>query len=126
MPDLGYRENVMGPQPIGKVVVPPPAMLEAFDALMSALLRGDRDAAEAITEAQALDDLKRVEGAIAPGGYDKYELIGRARIAEHFFSKVRLVGPIPLTIQFRFGKNGDRWTVREVTDLTGRRSGWSK
>ena len=128
MADLGYRENVMGPQPIGKIVVPPPAMTAALDALIHALVRGDRAAAEAMTEPQALEDLRQIENAIPPGVYDKYEIIGSARIAEHFYSKVRLAGAQPMTLQFRLGRNAnhDRWTVREAADLTGRRSGWSK
>lgn len=126
MPDLGFRENVMGPQPIGKVVVAPAEMTAALDALMRALMSGDRGAAEAITEPQVLEDLRQIANAIAPGVYDKYELVGRARIGQHFFNKVRLTGAKPMTIQFRLGMNGERWTVREATNLTGRRSGWSK
>lgn len=126
MPDLGFRENVMGPQPIGKVVVAPAEMTQALDTLMHALMSGDRAAAEAMTEEQALDDLRQILSAIAPGAYDKYELVGRARIAQHFYNKVRLEGGNPMTVQFRLGKNDARWTVREATNLTGRRSGWSK
>jgi len=126
MPDLGFRENVMGPQPIGKIVLPPAEMTQALDTLMHSLMSGDRTVAEAMTEPQALDDLKQIANAIAPGVYDKFEVVGRARIAEHFYSKIRLAGTKPMTIQFRFGKNGERWTVREATNLTGRRSGWSK
>ncbi len=126
MPDLGFRENVMGPQPIGKVVVAPAEMTRSLDALMHALMSGDHAAAEAMTEAQALEDLRQIANAIAPADYDKYELVGHARIAQHFYNKVRLAGPKPMTIQFRLGKDGERWTVREATNLTGRRSGWSK
>jgi hypothetical protein len=126
MADLGYRENVLGPQPIGKVVEPPPAMLEAFDTMIHALMRGDREEVEGMTEAKAIDDIKQVESAIAPGAYDRYEVTGRARISRHFYTKVRLTGASPMTLQFRLGHNGDRWTIREVINLTGRRSGWSK
>jgi hypothetical protein len=126
MPDLGYRENVMGPQPIGKIVEPPPSMIEAFESLMRALMRGDRATVEAITEPQALEDIKQIESAIEPGVYATFEVIGRARISKHFYTKAILPGARPLTLQIRLGKNGDQWTIREAVNLTGRRSGWSR
>lgn len=126
MADLGYRENVMGPQPISKIVPPPPAMIEAVDKLIHALMRGDHREVEAMTEPQALDDIRQIESAIAPGVYDKYEIVGRARVSKHFYSKVRLPGAVPIVFQVRLGQSGERWTVREAINLTGRRSGWSK
>jgi hypothetical protein len=127
MADLGYRENVMGPQPIGRIVEQPPEVREAADRFIQALMRGDVDAAKAMTEAQAYEDLKALTAAIAPGRYDKVEYIGGARVAKHFFLKVRLPGTPAVKFQFRLGQNAaGEWTMREANDLTGRRSAWSR
>jgi hypothetical protein len=55
-------------------------------------------------------------------------VIARARVAQHHFFKVLFSGSVgtPSTIQFRLGEENGRWTVREIINLTGRRSGWSK
>jgi hypothetical protein len=128
MPDLGERGNVMGPQPIGKVVEPPAAMLAAAGQLLAALLRGDFAFAEQMTTAQARADIAGITKALKPGAYDKFELIARGRVAHHYFLKARLTGRdvAPFTIQFRLGEDNGKWTVREVLNLTGRRSAWTK
>ncbi len=128
MPDLGDRGNVMGPQPIGKVVEPPAAMLAAAGQLLTAMMRGDLAAVEGMTTAQAREDIARITSALKPGAYDKFELLGRGRVAKHYFLKARLSGSDvePFTIQFRLGEEAGRWTVREVLNLTGRRSAWTK
>lgn len=128
MPDLGERGNVMGPQPIGKIVEPPAAMLAAAGQLLAALLRGDFAFAEAMTTAQAREDIAQITKALRPSAYDKSELIARGRVAHHYFLKARLTGGnvAPFTIQFRLGEDNGKWTVREVLNLTGRRSAWTK
>jgi hypothetical protein len=128
MPDLGERGNVMGPQPIGKVVEPPAAMLAAAAELLTAIMQGDLASAEAMTSQQAREDIARIAHALKPGAYDKYEVIGRGRVARHYFLKARLTGndAQPFTIQFRLGEDAGKWTVREVLNLTGRRSAWTK
>jgi hypothetical protein len=128
MPDLGERGNVMGPQPIGKIVEPPAAMLAAAGQLLAAMLRNDVAAAEAMTTQDARDDIAGITKALKAGAYDKFELVGRGRVAKHYFLKARLTGndAAPIMIQFRLGEDGGKWTVREVLNLTGRRSGWTK
>jgi hypothetical protein len=128
MPDLGERGNVMGPQPIGKIVEPPAAMLAAADHLLAALLRGDFTFAEEMTSAQARADIAAITKALKPNAYDKFEMIARGRVAHHYFLKARLTGGnvAPFTIQFRLGEDSGKWTVREVLNLTGRRSAWTK
>ena len=128
MPDLGERGNVMGPQPIGKIVEPPAAMLAAAGQLMTAIMRGDLAAADSMTTPQARDDIAAITKALKPGTYDKFELVGRGRVAKHYFLKARLTGNYaePIMIQFRLGEDGGKWTVREVLNLSGRRSGWTK
>jgi hypothetical protein len=128
MPDLGDRGNVMGPQPIGRVVEPPSAMLAAAGQLLSALMRGESAAVRAMTTPQAREDIEKITQALKSGSYDKFELIARGRVAHHYFLKARLTGvnAPPFTIQFRLGEDNGKWTVREVLNLTGRRSAWTK
>ena len=128
MPDLGERGNVMGPQPIAPIVQPPAEMLAAADHLLNALMRGDHASVEAMTPAHVHDEMMIVAKEIAPNRYDKFELIGRARVAQHYFLKAQLTGPNvePFKFQFRLGATDGKWTVREALNLTGRRSAWSR
>ena len=134
MPDLGNRANVMGPQPIARVVEPPPAMIAAADAILSALVAGRRAEIEAASAEQAREAMLKIADSVKPGTYDKVEIIGQARIAKHWFTKARLTGRSakPFTLQFRLGlegadsKDAGRWTVREATNLTEVRSAWSR
>ena len=128
MPDLGERGNVMGPQPIAPVVEPPAAMLAAAGQLLEALMRRDLAGVEAMTAAQARDEMLKVASELPPGKYDKFELIGRGRISRHYFLKARLTGTNvePFKIQFRLGETDGKWTVREALNLTGRRSAWTR
>jgi hypothetical protein len=128
MPDLGERGNVMGPQPIAAIVQPPAEMLEAAEHLLKALIRGDHASVEAMTPAHVRDEMLQIAKAIPRDKYDKFELIGRARVAQHYFLKVELTGPNaePFKFQFRLGATDGKWTVREALNLTGRRSAWSR
>ncbi len=128
MPDLGERGNVMGPQPIGKIVEPPAAMLEAAERLLRALIEGNRVQAEAAANPESREEMARVAAMVAAGTYDSFEFIGRGRVAKHYFLKARITGrnAPPVTIQFRLGEQDGAWQVREILDLTGRRSGWTK
>jgi hypothetical protein len=128
MPDLGERGNVMGPQPIAPVVEPPAAMLAAAADLLNALIRCDLARIDAMTAAQARDEMRTIAREIVPGRYDRFELIGRGRVARHYFLKARLMGAdaAPFTIQFRLGETDGKWAVREALNLTGRRSAWTR
>ncbi|MDO8432438.1 MAG: hypothetical protein Q7S58_08530 [Candidatus Binatus sp.] len=128
MPDLGERGNVMGPQPIGRVAEPPPAMLAAAENLIRAIMNHDRAAAETMTSREAVADVARIFDATGSCAYDKFEVIARARVAKHHYFKVQLSGgaSAPSTIQFRLGEENGHWTVREIANLTGRRSGWTR
>jgi hypothetical protein len=70
----------------------------------------------------------QISNAIPAGRYDKFEIIGRARIARHYFLKALLTGPKaePFKFHFRLGQTDGKWTVREALNLTGKRSAWSK
>ena len=128
MPDLGNRANVMGPQPLGPIKQPPPAMMVAIDRFLAVLTGGNRDEALAMTDERARERVAQIAGAIKPGVYKQTHVLGRARVAEHYFVKARLSGSKgeSMTLQFRIGPEGDRWTVREAADLTDVRSAWTK
>ena len=89
MPDLGERGNVMGPQPIAPIVEPPPEMFAAADRLLNALIRGDRATIEAMTPAHVRDEMMQVANAIPANKYDRFELIGRARVSRSTISSRR-------------------------------------
>jgi hypothetical protein len=128
MPDLGERGNVMGPQPIATVVEPPAEMFAAAEHLLNALMRGDKATVEAMTPAHVHDEMMQIANAIPANKYDRFELIGRARVAHHYFLKAQLNGENvePFKFQFRLGPKDGEWTVREALNLTGRRSAWSR
>ena len=128
MPDLGNRANVMGPQPLGPIKQPPPEMMAAIDRFLAVLMAGNRDEALAMTDERARDRVAQIAGAIQAGVYKQTRILGRARVAEHYFVKARLSGSKgeSLTLQFRIGPVGGRWTVREAADLTNVRSAWTK
>jgi hypothetical protein len=128
MPDLGERGNVNGPQPIGKIAQPPAAMLAASEHFITAMMRGDRAAAKEMSSSAVATEVAKVFDATGSSTYDKFEVIARARVAQHHFFKVRLTDRAGATamIQFRLGEENGRWTVREITNLTGRRSGWTR
>jgi hypothetical protein len=128
MPDLGERGNVMGPQPIAAVIEPPAAMFAAAENLLNALMRGDHASVEAMTPAHVRDEMLRIAKEIPANRYDKFEIIGRARVSKHYFLKAMLTGAgvEPFKFQFRLGETDGKWTVREALNLTGRRSAWSR
>jgi hypothetical protein len=128
MPDLGERGNVMGPQPIAPIVRPPAEMLAAADRLLNAMIHGDRATIEDMTPAHVRDEMMQIANAIPANRYDSFELIGRARVAKHYFLKAQLIAANiePFKFQFRLGETDGKWTVREALNLTGRRSAWTR
>jgi hypothetical protein len=128
MPDLGNRANVMGPQPLGPIKQPPPEMTAAIDRFLTVLMAGNPDDALAMTDKRARDRVAQIAGAIKPDAYNHAQILGMARVAEHYFVKARLSGSKgeSLILQFRIGPEGGTWTVREAADLTDVRSAWTK
>jgi hypothetical protein len=128
MPDLGHRSNVMGPQPIGTRTSIPPAALNAYTVIADLLARGDRGALEALAMPQAAAEVAGLASEVAPGLYEQRELIGSAHIIQHWYFKAKISGPglTPLTFQIRLGENEGRWMIWEATNLSGKRSAWTK
>ncbi len=130
MPELGNRANVMGPQPIANIIEPPESMARSAEGLIRALMAGDRAQVDAATSDQARAQMAKIGDAIKPHAYDRFDIIGRARISKHWFIKARLFGANakPFTIQFRLAPEADNseWTVRDAYNLTETRSAWSR
>jgi hypothetical protein len=118
----------MGPQPIAEIVQPPASLFVAAEHLLNALMRGDYASVEAMTPPHVRDEMSLISNAIPAGRYDKFEIIGRARIARHYFLKAILTGANvePFKFHFRLGEIEGKWTVREALNLTGKRSAWSR
>lgn len=128
MADLGNRSNVMGPQPIGSRISIPPAALKAYTVITDLLARGDRIGLDALAMPQAASEVAALASDVEPGLYDQHELIGSAHIIQHWYFKARISGSgvTPVTFQIRLGENDGRWMIWEATNLSGRRSAWTK
>jgi hypothetical protein len=128
MPDLGNRANVMGPQPLGPIKQPSPEMMAAIDRFLTALMAGRKDEALAMAGDAVRDRVSEIADAIKVRGFGEKEILGKARVGEHYFVKARLSGPAgnPFTLQFRIGSDGNKWTVREAANLTDLKSAWTK
>src|SRR5262245_31011260 len=116
MPDLGNRANVMGPQPLGPVKQADPEMVKAVDRLLAALIAGDKAAVLALSHDSVRERMAQIADAARKGSYDRSEIVGRARVVEHYFVKARLLGPNQnqFLVQFRVGSDRGKWTVREA------------
>jgi hypothetical protein len=128
MPDLGNRANVMGPQPIGPIKQPAPEMMAAIDRFLAALMAGRKDEALAMTGENARDRINAIADALQSRGYTDTEILGKARVGEHYFVKARLFGSKgdSFMLQFRIGPDGSNWSVREAANLSDVRSAWTK
>lgn len=128
MPDLGNRSSVMGPQPIAKRFVVPPAMLAAADHILDLLAQGRRAELEALATAKATDELRDLMDAIAPGVYERHEIIAHAKANKHYYVKARLFGAraAPFTLQLRLGEHEERWCIWEAVNLAGGRTAWTR
>ena len=128
MPDLGNRGNVNGPQPIGQIIEPPADLYDVARQFLGLLMKGDKQAAVAMASEDARADVAAAADSLKPNAYSEIEFFGRARVVKHWWVKARLKknGAAPAIVQFRLGPGaGDQWTVFEMMNLTGVRSGWS-
>ncbi len=83
-----------------------------------------------LAEFIAADARERYRAVMDPvlddGSLAGFHPIGKARIGFHYISKVRFTraGRF-VTLLNRWRDEGGSWRIVEVTDLSGRRSGWS-
>jgi hypothetical protein len=128
MPDMGFRDNVMGPQPIAQRKPIPEAVMEAARHVLDLLANGKSAEASAMAVDTAKEEVASLAAAIRPGVYNDKIIVGTARTNAHFWIKARLTGPDakPFTVQLRMGAKGDRLMIWEATNLSDVRSGFSK
>jgi hypothetical protein len=128
MPDMGFRDNVMGPQPIARRKPIPEAVLEAVRQILELLADGNGAEAAAMAVDSAKDEVGSLAAAIKPAVYNDKSIVGTARTNEHYWIKARLTGPDakPFTLQLRMGAKGDQWLIWEATNLSDVRSGFTK
>jgi hypothetical protein len=128
MPDMGFRDNVMGPQPIAQRKPIPDAVLEAAHYILDLLANGNGAEASTLAVESAKDEVASLAAAIKPGIYNDKSIVGTARTNQHYWIKARLTGPDakPFLLQLRMGAKGDRLMIWEATNLSDVRSGFSK
>lgn len=128
MPDMGYRDNVMGPQPIATRKPIPQDLLDTVARVLDLLSEGKGTEIAAMAVDTAKDETAKLAAAVKAGTYDDKSVIATARTNEHYWIKAKLTGPDakPLTLQFRLGPDGDKWLIWEATNLSDARSAWTR
>jgi len=132
MADLGFRENVMGPQPIAKRKPIPQDLLDTVALFLDRLADGKTAELATIATRSAQDEVANLSKALAtsvkPGAYTRKVVLASARVNEHYFVKAKMTGDDvrPFTFQLRLGQVDGKWMVWEATNLTDARSGWTK
>jgi hypothetical protein len=128
MPDMGFRDNVMGPQPIAHRKAIPESVLETVHKILDLLASGKSAAVSALAVDSAKDEVASLAAVIKPGIYNEKNIVATARTNDHFWIKAKLTGPDarPFTLQLRMGPSGDRLMIWEATNLSDVRSGFSK
>lgn len=128
MPDMGFRDNVMGPQPIAQRKPIPEAVLDAVRHILELLANGRGAEVSTLAVDSAKDEVASLAAAIERGIYNDKRIVGTARTNEHYWIKARLTGPDakPFLLQLRIGAKGDRLMIWEATNLSDVRSGFSK
>ena len=128
MPDMGYRDNVMGPQPIAARKAIPESLLATVQHLLDLIADGKGAEASLMAVDSARDEVAQIAAAVKAGGYNDKRIVGTARTNEHFWIKAKLTGPEtkPFTLQLRIGPEGDKWLIWQATNLSDARSGWTK
>jgi hypothetical protein len=128
MPDMGYRDNVMGPQPIAERKPIPASLMETVQRMLNLIADGKGSELIAMTVDTAKDETAKLAAAVKAGTHNDKSVIATARTNEHYWIKAKLTGPDakPLTLQFRLGPDGDRWVIWQATNLSDSRSGWTR
>lgn len=128
MPDMGYRDNVMGPQPIGHRKPIPRSLHDAVAHLLDLLANGRSSDLVAMAVNTAKDEVAKIGASVKAGRYSDKKVLATARTSEHYWIKAKLIGADakPFIVQFRLGPDGDRWLIWEAADLSDARSGWTR
>jgi len=79
MPDMGYRDNVMGPQPIAKRKPVPQSLLDSVTRILDLLANGKGSELIAMTVDTAKDETAKLAAAVKAGTYNDKSVIATAR-----------------------------------------------
>jgi hypothetical protein len=128
MPDMGFRDNVMGPQPIATRKPMPERLMQTVDRILDLLADGKAGELIAMAVATAKDETAQLASAINAGVYNDKRVVAIARTHEHYWIKAKLTPPDakPFTLQIRLGPDGDRWVIWQATNLSDSRSAWTR
>jgi hypothetical protein len=128
MPDMGYRDNVMGPQPIAGRKPVPQSLLDTVSRILDLLADGKSSDLTSMAVDTAKDETAKLGAAIKAGVYNDKRVLATARTNEHYWIKAKLTGPDtkPLIVQFRLGPDGESWLIWEAANLSDSRSAWTR
>jgi hypothetical protein len=128
MPDLGFRDNVMGPQPIAKKKTVPQDLLDTVAQILDLIIEGNATALTALAKSSAKDETARLASAVKTGAYNDKRVIATARTNDHYWIKAKLTGPDakPFVLQLRMGLEGGKWVIWEAMNLSDLRSAWTR
>ena len=128
MPDLGFRDNVMGPQPIAERRPIPQEVIDLVARILTLLAEGKSNELIAMAVDNAQDEVAKLSAAVKPNLYRGKDIVATARTNQHFWIKAKLTAPDtkPFTLQLRLGPDGDRLRIWQATNLSDARSAWTK
>ena len=128
MPDMGFRDNVMGPQPIANRKPIPQTLLDTTARILDLLVQGRGAELVKMTVDTAKAETAELATAVKPDVYNDRTVLATARTSEHYWIKARLTGrdAKPFTLQFRLGPDGDGWVIWQATNLSDSRSAWTR
>src|SRR5690242_17539924 len=128
MADLGFRENVMGPQPIAQRKPIPQDMLDTVARFLDLLAQGNAGEAAKLTVDSSKEQASALASSVKAGAYADKIIMATARTNDHYWVKAKMTGPgvKPFIAQFRLGPQGGGWIIWEIMNLTDARSAWSK
>lgn len=128
MPDLGFRDNVMGPQPIAKKKPIPADLMDTVAQILDMLVEGKGTGLAALAKASAKDETARLASAVKAGTYNDKLVIATARTNDHYWIKAKLTGTEakPFVFQLRMGLEAGSWVIWEAMNLSDLRSAWTR
>jgi hypothetical protein len=128
MPDLGKRENVMGPQPIAKRVVPPAEVEATAKRITELLSAGKVSELTELTVESMRTEMEALAKSAPAGRYSGCAIVAMARVNLHYYLKIRMMSADgePFLFQVRIGETKGRWMVFDIMNLSGLRSAWTR
>jgi hypothetical protein len=128
MADLGFRENVMGPQPIAQRKPIPQDMLDTVARFLDLLAQGNGAELSQMAVESTKEQASALASVVKPGAYNDKSVMATARTNEHYWVKAKMTGPgiKPFIVQLRLGPQSGGWIIWEIMNLSNARSAWTK